>query len=139
VEFVPIDIVGVDASHVGEPRHYGTGGGSGLYSVPIRLSRSVDYDEVAVLADLWDNVPQATGRHRPGTTRIFGDTFTLVETTIDEIASHHGRTLRVVIDAFNTEMPLIRAKVAAEEQQAVEDAANHRHHVADVAARLSFE
>lgn len=136
--FVPINIVGVVASKVGEPRRDETTGGSDLYSVPIRLSRSLDYEEAALLTELW-NHPTATTRHRPGTVSVFGDSFTLTATTIDEFATHHGRTLRLVVDAFNDEMPRLIARHAADENRARAATDEHRKHVEDVAASLSFD
>lgn len=138
MEFVPLEIVGVVASKVGEPSHQGTAGGGGLYSVPIQLSRSIDYEEVALLTELWERAA-ATSNHRPGTVRVYGDSFMLTTTTIDEVASHHARTLRLVVDAFNEEMPRQRAAQIADEARERVAAEEHRKHVDAVAAKLRFD
>jgi hypothetical protein len=138
IELVPLEIVGVDPSTVGSPRADGTSG-SGLYSVPIRLSRSVSYEEGALLSSLWDAPPEFTSMHRPGTARVVRDEFILTATTIDEVASHHARTLRLVVDAFNERMPQLLADTAAKEAGIVAATAHHKEHVAEVAAALRFD
>jgi hypothetical protein len=132
-----LTIHGVLTDRVGTPRNDGTRG-SGLYAVPIRLSRSLAGDEARLLEHLWDRPPEFTTMHRPGIARVSGDVITLDGTTIDEVERYHARTLSLVVDAFN--LQIVQLRLAEAEQQAREaaDREAHRQHVEDVTDRLRF-
>lgn len=133
-----LSIVGVITERVGTPRNDGTAG-SGLYAVPIRLSRSVSGQEARLLEALWDSPPQFTTMHRPGIARVSSDVFTLDGTTIDEVDKYHARTLALVVDAFNVEITRIRsAEQQQSEREEAQDAA-HQQHVKDTAQRIRFD
>jgi len=88
----PITIKGVDAQRVGTPRNDGTPG-SGLYTVPIKLSRTVTPTEAKLLEQNWDRPPVFTTMHRAGILRAAGDTVVLDATTIEEVKQYHAETL----------------------------------------------
>lgn len=136
--FEPLNIIGIDTDNVGTPRNDGSPG-SGLYSVPIRLSRRVTAEEGRVLEQLWDQPPSFTTMHRPGIARADGDRLTLDGTTVDEVASHHFRTLRLVVGQFNEHMTEVVKRRAQDEarERAMADA--HRQHVREVADRVRFD
>ena len=58
--FEPIEIVGVDKPNVGVPRDDGTRG-SGLYRVPVKLSRRPPREWAADLPKAWDRPPRYGG------------------------------------------------------------------------------
>lgn len=135
--FEPLEIVGVITDEVGKPRNDGTAG-SGLYRVPVRLSRSVTHDEAQYLVHLWDRPPSFTTMHRPGTANVSGDRFVLGSTTIEEVRDTHARTLRLVVDRFNDTVPEMLAKQAAAEQRIADAEAAHRKQVDEVADDITF-
>jgi len=138
MSFTCVEIRGVIADEVGSPRNDG-GRGSGLYAVPIRLSRSLAGDEAALLVALWDRPPRFTTMHRPGIARVGGDRIVLDGTTVDEVARYHASTLAVVVERFNVEAAeAAERKERAAEARAERDAA-HRAHVNDVASQIRFE
>jgi hypothetical protein len=98
--FEPLKITGVVAEGMGSPRNDGTRG-SGLYAVPLQLSRSPSDIERRLLVETWDHPPRFTTMHRPGIARVEGDRLVLGRTTIDEIESVHAHTLRLVIEEVN--------------------------------------
>jgi hypothetical protein len=98
----PISIIGIDTDHVGHPRNDGTPG-SGLYSVPITLSRSVSAREAALLVHFWDNPNSWSTMHRPGIGRVFGSTFVLDGTTLEEVRDVHVTTIKSAVNATNAE------------------------------------
>lgn len=135
--FQPVEIQGLIAEEVGSPRSDGSPG-SGLYTVPIRLSRTLSGDEAQLLTTIWDRPPRFTTMHRPGIARVSGDVVILDGTTVDEVERYHAATLAAVIDRFNVdaaEDAEHKAQMAAAEEQA---ASSHRQHVDDVAGRIRF-
>jgi hypothetical protein len=120
----PLTITGVDAQHIGNPRADGTSGSS-LYSVPIKLNRSVTAIEAQLLREHWDHPKVIPTHHCPGILRATGSTVVLDGTTIDEIRRFHADTLRRAIDLVNVE---IAEYAAADEAlaQAAADAEAHR-------------
>jgi hypothetical protein len=90
--FEPIAIIGVDTPNVGTPRNDGTRG-SGLYRVPIKLSRQPPREWAAALSDVWNYPPEFTTMHRPGIASVSGDTVVLEGTTVEEVRDYHARTL----------------------------------------------
>lgn len=136
--YEPLDIIGVITEDVGQPRNDGSPG-SGLYRVPIRLSRSVNSDEARYLVQLWDNPPSFSMMHRAGIAEVIGDRFTLDGTTVGEVRDYHAKTLRLIVDRLNIDMSAHLAKQA--EAQAREEAAEaeHRRQVAEIADDIRFE
>ena len=138
VPFEEVEVRGLIAEEVGSPRGDGLSG-SGLYAVPIRLSRMLTADEAQLLVGIWDRPPRFTTMHRPGIARVSGDVFVLDGTTIDEVERYHAATLAAVVERFNVdaaEAAEHRARRAAAKEQAE---AVHRQHVQDVSRRIRFQ
>lgn len=136
--FEPVEIEGVIADQVGQPRNDGTPG-CGLYRVPVRLSRRVSYDEAQYLVHLWDHPPQFTTMHRAGIAQVSGDVFTLDGTTVEEVRDVHARTLSLIVGRFNDEVPKLVAQQEAREERARAEREAHDRNVADVAGSIRFE
>lgn len=136
--FEKVEIKGLMSAEVGSPRSDGRAG-SGLYAVPIRLSRMLSADEAQLLGGIWDRPPRFTTMHRPGIARVSGDIFVLDATTVDEVERYHAATLAAVVDRFNVDAARAaeyNSSRAATEEQAE---AVHRQHVQDVARRIRFQ
>lgn len=134
----PITIEGVDAERVGSPRNDGTRG-SGLYIVPIKLSRKVSGREARLLEAGWDHPPQFTMMHRPGILRASGDTIILDGTTVEEVREYHAATLKLVVAAVNAQEAQLVMEDAARAKAEADAAAAHRANVADVARDMNFD
>lgn len=138
MNFEPISIIGVIVEEVGSPSNDGSRG-SALYAVPIRLSRRLMADESELLRQLWDRPPSFSTMHRPGIAYASGDRFMLDGTTIDEVASVHAHTLRLVVDQFNSVMSDVRNREAREAAEAQASEAAHLQAVAEMATAIRFE
>jgi hypothetical protein len=121
----PLTITGVDAQHIGNPRADGTSG-SGLYSVPIKLNRSVTPIEAQLLLEHWDRPTVVPARHCPGILRATGSTVVLDGTTIEEIRRFHADTLKRAIGLVNVEIAEYAAADAARAQAEADAAALRR-------------
>lgn len=132
-----LDIVGVIAEEVGTPRNDGTAG-SGLYAVPIRLTRAATMVESQLLVEVWDRPPSFTTMHRPGILRVSGSKVVLDGTTIDEVARYHATTLRIVIDRVNELAAEHQQRDAAEKKRLAEERRAHGEHVTDVSQAIDF-
>lgn len=133
----PLEIVGVDEANVGRPSNDGSPG-SGLYPVPIKLSRAPSAREAELLAFHWDNPPQFTTMHRPGTADVSGSNLVLSRTTIDEVKEYHAKTLRLVVDAVNDQETRLRAQEEAHAANAESEDKTHRRRISDVAKEIEF-
>ncbi|MEQ1704083.1 MAG: toll/interleukin-1 receptor domain-containing protein, partial [Ilumatobacteraceae bacterium] len=128
----PVRILGVDSEHVGAPRNDGTRG-SGLYRVPLILSRVPDKVWRETFEQAWNSPPAWTTMHRPGIASLQGDRIVLDGTTIEELEKYHLQTLKLVIHQLNelaakdriTERARIEAEAAA--------AAAHARRVEEIA------
>ena len=136
--FEPIEIVGVDTPSVGTPRNDGTRG-SGLYRVPIKLSRRPPREWAAALPDVWNHPPEFTTMHRPGIARVSGDTITLDGTTMDELEKYHAKTLRLCVATVNEQERAIIEQERA--KQEADEAARrvHEREVDEIADRIRFD
>lgn len=137
-EHEPITIVGVVKEGVGKPRNDGTRG-SGLYRIPLRLSRRPSAVWSELFARTWDHPPRYTTMHRPGIGTVQGDTIVLDGTTMDELEQYHVETLRGVIEKVNREAAEIEAREAARQAQAQAQARAHDDEVEGIADRLRFD
>lgn len=134
----PIRIVGVVVDEVSEPLLDGTRG-SGLYRVPLRLSRKPSAEWAGLFVRTWDHPPRFTTMHRPGIVAVQGDRVILDGTTMDEVERYHRDTLLLVLDEVNREI----VKREASQQKRVETERQrreeHRRSVEAFAGRLSFD
>lgn len=137
-EFHPIKILGVIADEVTKPRMDGTRG-SALYRVPFRLSEKPDRYWVQQFVQHWNYPPQFTTMHRPGIASVIGDKIILDGTTIDEVKSIHRDTLKLCVDATNSdatqEFQRIK-KVRLAEKQRIKE---HEEHVRKLSEEIDFD
>ena len=137
VDTGPLDIVGVDADHVGQPKNDGSPG-SGLYRVPIKLSRVPTAREAELLVHYWDHPSSWTTMHRPGIAYVSGSSFVLDGTTVDEVKQYHAKTVRLAVDAANEHEAQLRAADDAKAAAADAQSAAHQQHVSEVAKDIDF-
>lgn len=134
----PVQIVAVDTERIGRPRNDGTRG-SGLYRVPLLLSRVPPAVWSASFADAWNSPPAWTSMHRPGIASVQGDRIVLDGTTIDELERYHLKTLKLVVRQLNERtgqyLRTERERVEAAQQAAAE----HDRQVRETAQRLRFD
>jgi len=135
--FEAIEIVCVAKEGVGKPRNDGTRG-SGLYRIPLRLSRRPSATWARLFRETWDHPPEFTGMHRPGIGSVDGDTIVLNGTTMDELERHHLATLRLVLDRVNRETADMERREVEEKARQEGFEREHEREVDDVASRLRF-
>ena len=134
----PIRILGVIVDGVTEPRLDGTRG-SGLYRVPLRLSRRPSPEWAQLFEQTWDHPPRFTTMHRPGIVSVQEDREILDGTTIEEVERYHRDTLVLVLEKVNREIAEfeeVQHRSAEMERQRREE---HRRSVEDAAKRLRFD
>jgi hypothetical protein len=136
--FEPIEIVGVDTPNVSTPRNDGTRG-SGLYRVPIKVSRRPPHEWAAAFPDIWNHPPEFTTLHRPGIASVSGDTVVLDGTTIDEVRDYHARTLSLVVARLNEAQGRHDAKAQINARRAATERSSHEENVRTVADEIRFE
>jgi len=134
----PIEIVGVAKEGVGKPRNDGTRG-SGLYRIPLRLSRRPSATWARLFRETWDHPPEFTTMHRPGIGSVEGDTILLDGTTMNELERHHLATLRVVLERVNRDAADIERRDVEEKARQEGFEREHEREVEDVASRLRFD
>jgi hypothetical protein len=137
-DFEPIEIVGVVKEGVGKPRNDGTRG-SGLYRIPLRLSRRPSSTWADLFRQTWDRPPLSTTMHRPGIGAVEGDTIVLDGTTMDELERYHLRTLRLVLEQVNRNTADIERRQAEEKARQERLEREHDRDVDAVASRLRFD
>lgn len=134
----PIQVVGVVKERVGRPRNDGTPG-SGLYAVPLRLSRTPSHAWGEFFEQCWNSPPSFTTMHRPGIASVIGDTVVMDGTTIDEVEKYHLKTVQLCVEQANeNEANRLQAERQHKER---DDVARREHeaHVGEVANRLRFD
>ena len=136
--YEPIGIVGIDTEHVGHPRNDGTRG-SGLYAVPVTLSRVLSRREAELLVHFWDHPTSWSTMHRRGIARVSGSTLVLDGTTMDEVRDIHVSTVRGAVAATNAQYAVELA--AGERERLAQDArkAAHEAEVSRVAGDIRFD
>jgi hypothetical protein len=135
--FEPIEIVGVDKPNVGVPRDDGTRG-SGLYRVPVKLSRRPPREWAADLPKAWDRPPRFTTMHRPGIASVNDDCVILDGTTIEEVRDYHAQTLTLIVAQLNEAQGRYEAKARADEQRTAERRSAHEDNVRSVVNDIRF-
>jgi hypothetical protein len=138
VDFAPINIEGVLADEVGQPRNDGTRG-SALYPVPFKLNRTPTHEWGTLFVRAWDHPPQYSSMHRPGIARVQGDRIVLVGTTIEEVKDVHRATLKLAVDVANREAAELVRKRRALEDTAKREEQEHRDHIRKAADDLKFD
>ena len=136
--FEPITIIGVDTPNVGTPRNDGTRG-SGLYRVPIKLSRQPPREWAAALADAWNRPPEFTTMHRPGIASVSGDCVFLDGSTVEEVRDYHARTLSLVVAQLNEAYARHEARARTEDERDAAQLSAHSENVRAVVDEIRFE
>jgi len=136
--YEPIKIVGIVREGVGQPRNDGTAG-SGLYKVPLRLSRRPSTEWAQLFVQAWDHPPEFTTMHRPGIARVSGDTVILDGTTMDELERYHAKTLRLCVEAANKKEQDYRERLRQAQEREEAERRQHEQEVNEVADRLRFD
>ena len=134
----PVRILGVIVDEVTEPRLDGTRG-SGLYRVPLRLSRCPSPLWAQLLERTWDHPPRFTTMHRPGIVSVQGDRVILDGTTIEEVERYHRDTLVLVLEKVNREIAEHEEEQRRSAEMERQRREEHRRSVADAAKRLRFD
>jgi hypothetical protein len=134
----PIRITGIIEDEVGRPRNDGTRG-SGLYSVPFRLSRLPPREWAEVFVQTWNHPSQWTTMHRPGIAKVVGDKVILDGTTLEEVEHAHRDTLKLAVDEANRLIAEQEAKKQAEADRKREEQRRHEESVREAAKRISFD
>ena len=134
----PLRIVEVDRGGITAPRNDGTPG-SALYSVPLRLSAVPDRAWAELFVRNWDSPSSFTTMHRSGIARVTGDRIVLDGTTVEEVAQYHQRTLKLAVDATNTQHAEHLRREAAAAAAKDEAARRHREEVERGLSRLRFD
>jgi TIR domain len=134
----PIRILGVIVDEVSEPRLDGTRG-SGLYRVPLRLSRTPSAEWAEHFERTWDHPSRYTSMHRPGILSVDGDRIVLDGTTMDEVARYHRDTLVLVLEQVNREITQREAARRSRQEMERKRIEEHRRSVEDAAERLRFD
>lgn len=134
----PIRMLGIAKEGVGAPRDDGTRG-SGLYRVPLQLSRRADSRWADLFRENWNHPPAFTTMHRPGIGSVQGDQIVLAETTLKEIEDYHLQTLRLVMDRTNEQHAQSLAREQAEQARRAALEAAHQREVDEVSDRLRFD
>ena len=132
----PIRIVGVDAKGISAPRNDGTRG-SALYRVPILLSRKPDQVWAQLMVQNWDRPPLFTTMHRPGIGSVVGRAFVLDGTTLEEVEQYHLKTLKLAIEATNSQYEEIIRRQRADKDAAATAKREHQAHVASTLDRIN--
>lgn len=133
-----IKMVGIDVDGVGQPRNDGTPG-SALYEVPIKLSVTPSELWAEIAVKTWDSPPSYTTMHRPGIASVVGDHFILDGTTVDEVESHHAKTLKLVVEKTNELVRDAEERDRLEEDRLKREAEAHTENVETVAKRIKFD
>lgn len=133
-----VEIVGVIVDEVSEPRNDGTRG-SGLYRVPIRLSRRPSETWTRLFVETWNHPPSFTTMHRPGIASIVGDKIVLDGTTIEEVEKYHAKTLGLVVEKVNADAAVIEERERKRREAEEGERKEHMDRVREVSERIRFQ
>jgi TIR domain len=134
----PIRVIGIDEDHLGAPRNDGTRG-SGLYAVPLLLSRTPTLGWSSLLSGNWDRPPSYTMMHRPGILRVSGSSVILDGTTIDEVERYHLETLKLAIGVTNRQVDELAELERARAKRDATETEQRRQQARNAAGRLNFD
>ncbi len=134
----PIRILGIVGDEVTAPRRDGRPG-SGLYLIPLKLSRMPSPAWAEAFVMTWNRPPRFTNMHRSGIARVARDRIILDGTTLDEVKRVHRDTLKIVVDRVNE---IIAREEENARRNAAEDAqrdAAHRAAIDRLAGEIQFD
>ena len=132
-----IKIEKILAEEISTPENNGTPG-SGLYSVPFKLSDKPSEIWRDAFIGAWDRPEKYTSMHRPGIAGVSGDKIYLDGTTIEEVEEYHKETLeRAVAHANAKEKEYLEKRQLAEKQEK-DRSRIHKERVTEAAKRIKF-
>ncbi|HVC75227.1 MAG TPA: toll/interleukin-1 receptor domain-containing protein [Candidatus Micrarchaeaceae archaeon] len=123
-----ISLIRVVTEEVTAPRLDGTRG-SGLYRVPIQLSRQPGARWTQLFVEAWNHPSSFTTMHRPGIASVVADRIVLDGTTLEEVKIYHRDTLRLAVEVANRQSA---ADEEAERLAADRRAERQRQHAEEV-------
>ena len=135
--FVPIKVEGFFQSDIGHPKNDGTPG-SGLYSVPIKLSAAPPREWIDTFIEAFDGLEKYDSGHRQGIASISQNRLTLNGTTMEEIESSHQRTIQLAMERANTAYAELLMKRSAADTKKNAEAESHRKHVEELAKKIKW-
>lgn len=133
-----VRMTGIDTNSMTSPRNDGTPG-SALYRVPITLSVSPDRTWAELFVRHWDQSSQWTVMHRPGIASVSGARIILNGTTVEEVERYHVATLKLAVNAANTDRRALADRDQAERERAAQDRRAQDKAARDVADRIRFD
>ncbi len=134
----PIEILEIVSEEVTRPRMDGTKG-SGLYAVPVKLSRTPSRYWAKAFLYSWSQPPRWTMMHRQGIARISGDRIVLDGTTIEEVRDHHRDTLMLCVNQASEMEMEFNLKQERKKQQENEMRKSHDETVNSISKEIKFE
>ena len=133
-----ITLVGIDKEGVTQPRNDGTRG-SGLYSVPIKLSARPPALWAQLFIEAWNHPESFTTMHRPGIATVSGDKVVLNGTTLEEVEKYHLAVLKAAAVRANEGERAHEAAEAERKAREAREAEEFRKNVDDAADRIKFD
>jgi len=133
-----ISLVGIDKGGVTQPRNDGTRG-SGLYSVPIKLSARPSALWASLFIEAWNHPESFTTMHRPGIATVSGDKVVLNGTTLEEVEKYHLAVLKAAAVRANEEERAHEADEAERKSREAREAEEFRKHIDEAADRIKFD
>ena len=134
----PLRIIGVIVDEVTEPTLDGTRG-SGLYIVPLRLSRKPSSRWSEIFVQTWNHPPRFSTMHRPGIASVQDARIILNGTTIEEVKEYHRETLILCVDETNKKEAAIIERKNREDKRRRQQSEAHRRTVEDAAKDVFFD
>jgi hypothetical protein len=133
-----ITIIGIDETGVTEPRNDGTQG-SGLYTVPLILSRTPSSEWGRFFVGAWDRPESFTTMHRSGIASVRGNKIFLVGTTLEEIMEVHMPVLKAAVKRANSQERGRLDSDKQEKQSQREKETEFRNHVREMIEKIKFD
>ena len=134
----PIKITGIIREEITKPRMDETPG-SGLYSVPFRLSSRPPEVWAKLFVENWANPPSFTTMHRPKIARVFSDKIVLDGTTIEEVEKYHRDTLLAVVEITNRQFDQYQTRLQQETEIKRQHESKQKGTIDDMLKRIKFE
>lgn len=132
----PLRMLNVITDDVGKPGDLGSG--TDRYRVPIRLSRRATEHEADLITKSWNDLAVAASGDGTSPVSVTGDILLLERTTIEELRDAHAATLRQILQDTDRAVADLRARIEQRRITAEQQAQDHRRHVAEVAASITF-
>jgi hypothetical protein len=133
-----VKIVAIDMQNTDTPRNDGTAG-SALYAVSVKLNTGPPPVWGRLFVKNWDEPSGFSLMHRPGIARVVGDRIVLDGTTIEEVRDVHIETLKLVVEATNSQMTAYEDQERANQRAKVNELAAHRDNLRKVASDIRFD